>query len=137
MSVVLDASAALAWVYQDEVSAAAQEILDRVTATGAWVPAMWRLEIANSLNVGIRRGRIDADYRDEALATLALHDIKMDADTWHAAWAATLRLADRFGLTLYDAAYVELAQRRALPLATFDEPMQTAARSLRLEVIGV
>jgi len=137
VSLVLDASAALAWVYQDEISAAAQEILDRVTTEGAWVPAMWRLEIANGLNVGIRRGRINADYRDEVLATLAVHDIRMDADTWHAAWAGTLRLADRFGLTLYDAAYIELAQRRSLSLASFDGPMHTAARTLGLEVIGI
>ncbi len=98
---------------------------------------MWRLEVANGLNVGIRRGRITRDYRDDALAALALHDIKMDAETWHSAWGATLRLADRFGLTLYDAAYVELAQRRSLPLASFDEPMQAAARSLGLEMVGV
>ena len=136
MSLILDASAALAWVYQDEITDLSQEILDRVTAGGAWVPAMWRLEIANGLQIGIRRGRIDAAYRDEALSTLALYDIKMDADTWLQAWGMTVRLADRFGLTLYDAAYVELAQRRSLPLASFDDQMRTAAQALGLDLIG-
>lgn len=136
MTLVLDASAALAWAYQDEMTAAARQILDHVTNNGAWVPAMWRLEIANGLNTGIRLGRIDADYRDEVLATLSLHDIRMDGETWNAAWGTILRIADRFGLTLYDAAYVELAQRRSLPLATFDRMMQAAARGIGLEVVG-
>jgi len=136
VSLVLDAAVTLAWVYQEEITEAAQEMLDRVMADGAWVPAIWRLEVANALNIGIRRRRIGADYRDEALATLALHDIKVDPETWQHAWATTLRLADQFGLTLYDAAYVELAQRRALPLAAFDGEMRIAAQSLGLIVIG-
>lgn len=82
MSVVLDASATLAWLYQDEMSDAAQEMLARVMAEGAWVPGLWRLEVANGLNIGIRRGRIDIYYRDKALAALALHDIKIDSETW-------------------------------------------------------
>lgn len=136
MSIVLDASATLAWVYQDEMTDTAQEILDRVTSVGALVPTIWRLEVANGLNIGIRRGRIRADYRNEALATLALYDITVDTETWQQAWSATLRLADQFGLTLYDAAYLELAQRRSLPLASLDGPLCAAARALGVSVIG-
>jgi predicted nucleic acid-binding protein len=136
MSLVLDASAALGWVYQDEINDAALHILDRVTTAGAWVPAIWRLEVANGLQIGVRRGRIDAAYRDDALTTFALYDIKMDPDTWQQAWGGTIRLADRFGLTVYDAAYVELAQRRSLPLASFDDDMRAAAQALGLEIIG-
>lgn len=136
MSLVLDASATLAWLYQDEIMEGAQQILDRVTNDGAWVPAIWRLEVANALNIGIRRRRIGADYRNEALATLSLYDIKVDPETWQHAWGTTLRLADQFGLTLYDAAYLELAQRRALPLAALDGEMRSAARALGVPVIG-
>ena len=136
MSLVLDASAALAWIYQEELGATAQAILDRVSAEGAWVPAIWRLEIANALNIGIRRGRIATDYRDEALATLALHDIRADPETSERAWNATLRLADQLRLTLYDAAYVELAERRALPLAALDRDIRVAARTLGIELVG-
>jgi predicted nucleic acid-binding protein len=136
VSVVLDASAALGWVYKDEITDASQLMLDRVAAEGAWVPAIWRLEIANGLYTGIRRGRIDVSYRDQALATIALYDIKPDPETWEHSWGATLRLSDQFGLTPYDAAYLELAQRRALPLASLDRPLCTAARALRVPVIG-
>jgi predicted nucleic acid-binding protein len=136
VSLVLDASAALAWVYQAETTEASQEILDRVAAEGAWVPAIWRLEIANGLYTGMRRKRIDGSYRDQALATLALYDIKEDAETWQHAWGATLRLADQFGLPPYDAAYVELAQRRAMPIAALDRAIRDAAIALGVPLIG-
>ena len=76
------------------------------------VPGLWRLEVANAFQTAIRRQRIDAIYRDASLAELGLMPITIDADTSTYAWSATLRLAERFSLTLYDAAYLELAQRR-------------------------
>jgi len=100
------------------------------------VPALWRLEVANSLTVAVRRSRIDADLRRGALADLALLDIVTDAHTEVHAWGETLILADRFRLTLYDAAYLELAQRRALPLATLDKPLRAAAAALGLSLLG-
>jgi predicted nucleic acid-binding protein len=81
---------------------------------GAVVPTLWRLEIANSLTVAMRRGRIDANLRRAALADLALLDITTDEDTDAHAWGETMNMADRFQLTLYDTAYLELAQRRPL-----------------------
>lgn len=59
MSLVLDGSTTLAWIYQDEISETARRVLALVTDTGAWVPSIWRLEVANGLQTGIRRGRID------------------------------------------------------------------------------
>jgi predicted nucleic acid-binding protein len=91
------------------------------------VPALWRLEVGNSLTVALRRGRIDADFRRAALDDLSLLDITIDQSTDSHAWGETLLLADRFRLTLYDAAYLELAQRRVLPLATLDGSLCTAA----------
>lgn len=136
MSLVLDCSAVLAWVYQDENSATADEILQRVTTDGAWVPSIWRLEVANGLRTGIRCGRITADHRDQALTELGLFDLTTDPDTERHAWTTTLRLSDRLGLTPYDAAYVELAQRRSLPLASLDTRLCAAARILGVPVIG-
>jgi predicted nucleic acid-binding protein len=78
----------------------------------------------------------DAGYRDAALAELALLPITIDTDTGSYAWSATLRLADRFALTLYDATYLELAQRRSLPLATLDETLRRAAGALEILVLG-
>jgi predicted nucleic acid-binding protein len=137
VSLVLDSSATLAWIYQDEVSDVTQQIFELVANSRAWVPAIWRLEVANGLQTGVRRGRIDAAYRDLALGDLALLDISIDQDTDKYAWSSTLRLADRFRLTLYDAAYLELAQRRSLPLASLDEELRAAARGLDVLLIGV
>src|SRR5277367_5400417 len=67
MSLVLDSSATLAWIYSDETTAAIQQLFDTVANTGAIVPMLWRLEVANSLTVAMRRGRIDAAFRRAAL----------------------------------------------------------------------
>lgn len=136
MSLVLDSSVTLAWLYSDELTPATQQVFDRVTAAGACVPSLWRLEIANSLQGGVRRGRISAEFRDAALTDLALLNIATDLDTDTFAWSTTLRLAERHGLTLYDAAYLELAQRLNLPLATLDQELRTAGNVLGVALLG-
>src|SRR5713101_6247905 len=121
MSLVLDSSATLAWIYSDETTEAIRLLFDSVADTGALVPALWRLEVANSLTVAVRRGRIDAEFRRAALDDLALLDITTDAHTDTHAWAETLLLADRFGLTVYDAARIQnlvLAATPVWPAAT-------------------
>ena len=90
--------------------------------------------MANSLTVALRRGRISESLRAAALADLAFLDITVDAATDDHAWGSTLHLADRLGLTLYDAAYLELAQRRALRLATLDTALSAAAQTLGVEL---
>jgi predicted nucleic acid-binding protein len=107
-----------------------------VSDAGAIVPSLWRLEVANAFQTAIRRQRIDAVYRDASLAELALLPITTDADTNLYAWSTTLRLAERFSLTAYDAAYLELAQRRSLPLATLDRDLRTAAPALNIQLLG-
>ena len=108
---VLDSSVTLAWIYSDELTAATEQVFDLVTTTRAWVPSLWRLEVANSLQMAVRRGRITAQFRDEALTDLERLNITADPEINTYAWSATLRLAHRYQLTLYDAAYLELAQR--------------------------
>jgi len=136
MSLVLDSSATLAWIYSDEVTDGIRRLFDTVADTGAFVPALWRLEVANRLTIAVRRGRVDAEFRRAALDDLALLDITTDNQTDTHAWAETLQLADRFRLTLYDAAYLELAHRRGVPLATPDEDLSAAASALGLRVLG-
>jgi predicted nucleic acid-binding protein len=136
VSLVLDSSATLAWIYSDETTEQIRDLFDAVADRGAFVPLLWRLEIANSLTGAMRRGRIDAEFRRAALADLTCLDINVDADTDSNAWAATLELADRFRMTVYDAAYVELARRRGLPLATLDEEMRAAGIALGLRLLG-
>ena len=136
MSLVLDSSAALAWIYGDETTAEIRVVFDQVAAAGAMVPSLWRLEVANSLTMGVRRGRITADFRRAALADLAMLDITTDQHTNSFAWSETLILSDRFRLTLYDAAYLELARRRELPLATLDGDLWAAAAGLGVRLLG-
>ena len=137
MTLVIDASLTLSWYFEDERTPAADALLDQVTNTGAVVPSLWRLETANGLQVAIRRKRIDAVFRDRALTHLARLPIAIDAETDAHAWTTTLQLADSFQLTLYDAAYLELALRLALPLATLDSALRPAAAALGLTLLGI
>ena len=136
MSLVLDASVTLAWCFDDETTTATEAVLDHVSEAGAIAPGLWRLEVANALQAALRRKRISADVRDGSLATLARLPIAIDADSDTYAWTTTLRLADRFGLTVDDATYLELAQRRSLPLATLDKPLREAAAILDVALLG-
>jgi len=94
------------------------------------------LEVANVLEMNVRRGRHDAAFRDAALEDLAVLPISIDAETDRQAWGATVRLAARHRLTTYDAAYLELAQRRGLPLATLDKELRDAATAEGVLLLG-
>jgi predicted nucleic acid-binding protein len=125
---VLDCSVALSWYFEDEQSPFVMQIMDRVIEDGAVVPAIWRYEIANCFQSAIRRRRIDALYRDESLKSLISLDIEIEAESLDQVWTRVAILAGQYRLSVYDAAYLELAQRRALPLATLDEALAQAAR---------
>jgi predicted nucleic acid-binding protein len=137
VTLVLDSSVTLAWIYGDETTEPIRHIFQAVADDGAVVPSLWRLEVANSLTVAMRRGRIDANLRRAALADLALLDITTDEDIDAHAWGETMNMADRFQLTLYDAAYLELAQRRTLPIATLDTELGIAAKAIGVRVVGM
>jgi len=86
--------------------------------------------------MAMRRKRIDAAFRDRGLTHLGELPVAVDSETDAHAWTTTLRLADRFDLTLYDAAYLELALRLSAPLATRDEALRSAASSLKVPLLG-
>jgi predicted nucleic acid-binding protein len=136
VSLVLDASTTLAWYFDDERSDESEDILDRVTEAGAVVPLLWRYEVANGFQMAVRRKRIDSAYRDASLAELRLLSIAVDRAGDDAIWSATLSLADRFVMTIYDAAYLEVAHRRGLPLATSDRALRRAAQALAISIIA-
>ena len=136
MSLVLDSSATLAWIFLEERSAAITELFDKLILGGGWVPLLWRLEVANVLEMRVRRGRIDAAFRDATLADLELLPLQTDPDTEKHAWRTTLQLAERHRLTLYDAAYLELAVRRGLPLASLDRELRSAATAENVVLLG-
>ena len=137
MSLVLDSSITLAWVYSAETTQEVSLVFARVVESGAWVPALWRLEVANVLEMRVRKGRSDSTFRDAALADLALLPITVDQETDRQAWGATTKLAARHGLTLYDAAYLQLARRRCLPLATLDNELRAAATAEDVALLGL
>lgn len=132
MSFVLDASMTLAGLLPDESSNAGLATLKRASEIGAWVPAIWHLEVANALQMGALRGRCSAAFVDQSLERLARVPIEVDAETASRSWRDTLELARTEGLTLYDAAYLELALRRQIALASLDKQLVSAA--LRLGV---
>ncbi len=137
MSFVLDASVALAWVYADETTEAVLDLFQNLRTNGAWVPGLWRWEIANVLQLNVRRGRHPGDFRDAALSTLALIPIKVDTEADRQAWGAALHMAERNGLTVYDSAYLEIASRRKIPLATLDRQLRAAALSEGIPLLGM
>ena len=137
MSLVLDASAALAWVFPDENTSAIHEVFEQILEEFACVPSLWRIEVASTLSLAIRRKRFDLRSRDKALADLTALPIVEDPDTARNAWSETLALADKHRLTLYDATYLELALRLALPLATLDMDLRRAAQLEGLLLLGM
>lgn len=136
MSLVLDSSVTLAWIYADETTEPIREVFHMLSRSGTWVPGLWRLEVANVLEMGVRRKRHDAKFRDATLADLAQLPIQVDVETDNQAWGGALQLAERHQLTLYDAAYLELALRRNLPLATLDEDLRSAAHAEKVRLLG-
>jgi predicted nucleic acid-binding protein len=137
VSFVLDSSITVAWLYREEATKSVDELFENLIQASAWVPALWHLEVANVLQIGIRRKRHTSDFRDRVLSGLSDFPIHVDTETQRQAWGITSRLAERHGLTVYDAAYLELALRRGLPLATLDEDLRTAAVSERVQLLGV
>jgi predicted nucleic acid-binding protein len=128
---VIDSSIAISWCLPDEGAPEASEAQRRLAKDGAVVAAHWPLEVTNALVMATRRKRI----RNAALRDLAALPIRFDGQTSSRAWHDILRLADAYGLTVYDVAYLELASRMVLPLATLDAELRGAAQSLGVAVI--
>ncbi len=136
MSLVLDASMTIAWLFTDERADLPQAVLRRVAAEGALVPAIWRLEVANVLRNAVRRGRCDEGYATRSLRRLGRLRIAVDAETDGHAWGTTRELSREHDLTVYDAAYLELALRLRQALASRDGALLKAARNVGLDVLG-
>lgn len=133
---MLGNSVALAWCFEDERTPAVMDLLDRVVEAGATAPLLWPLEALDGLFSAERRRRLDGARRGRLTGFLRDLPVALDPDTDGQAWEATARLAERFRLTAYDAAYLELAQRRRLPLASLDQALRAAAAGLGMEVLG-
>jgi predicted nucleic acid-binding protein len=137
MNFVVDASFALAWVLKDEATAETDTLLDSLgQGSKAVVPALWRWEIANALLNVERRKRATKAEVGTHLTLLRSFPIEIDEAAANQAWTAAHVLAQKHKLTSYDAAYLELAIRRGLPLASLDADLQAAAKAEKVKVFA-
>jgi predicted nucleic acid-binding protein len=127
---VLDSSLTMAWYLEDEESEYADSVLGALPEQEALVPPLWPYEVANGLWIAERRGRTTLTHIQRALALLQPLPIRVDAAAHERARGEVLTLARQEGLTCYDAAYLELAMREGLPIATLDQQLRDAAARL-------
>lgn len=127
-AMVLDASLALSWALPDEASAYSDAILKTVALSGALVPGLWPHEMANGLLMAQKRKRYTTAQRMSFVEALLRLPIEVEQFTARTVLDGQASLAERYGLTAYDAAYLDLALRRGVPLATQDKAMKAAAR---------
>ncbi len=133
---VIDASIALSWLLPDEVSDLALAVRDDLPrAEAVWVPAHWRLEVCNSLWMAERRKRLDAAGVTQAADLFLKLPVTTDPDTNDRAGRETLSLARQHGLSVYDAAYLELVLRRGTSLASLDGPLRLVAKKLGVSLL--
>lgn len=135
-SVVLDASVALQWCFPDEDTRYSTEVLRGLEHAGAFVPALWPMEIANAILSAERRKRLSRSDVARFLQLIVALPIEIDNRTAERALGETLTLARSCNLTAYDAAYLELAMRRGLPLATLDKKLRIAAEAAGVPSLG-
>jgi predicted nucleic acid-binding protein len=134
--IVLDTSLVGPLIIPDERSPSTELLEAALLDTAILVPAHWHLEVASMIQVAIRRGRIAEQDRPQILADIAALSPRVDPGTWEVAWHDTLVLADRHGLTPYDAAYLELAIRAAATLGTLDRALAKAARAEHVDLLA-
>lgn len=135
-SFVLDCSIAMAWLFHDEATPKTSALLNRLAAETALVPAWWFIEVTNVLAMAERRGRITPAQSDAFIADLSKLAFERDDEAPGRAFAHLLPLCRAHRLTSYDAAYVDLAIRRRLPLATLDDDLRKTAKKLGIGVLG-
>ena len=132
---VLDASMTAAWHFRDEETPATAAVEQMTIEAAVVVPGHWTVEVANALLVGERRKR--ATSADSAHFTQRLRQLILEVDPLDAFGALDriLPLARAHKLTIYDALYLELAERRGLPLASLDGDLCEAARSVGVMIV--
>ena len=135
MNFVLDCSITMTWCFEDEATAYTDSLLMLLAEGSVRVPSIWPLEVANVLALSERRGRTNQAKITRFLHLLNDLPIAIDAKTGEKAFTEILTLARSNRLTAYDAAYLELALREGLPLATLDEGLKKVAGNLGVALL--
>ena len=133
---VLDCSVTMAWAFHDESSTTALAVVDRAAEELVAVPGIWPLEVCNALLVALRRGRFSDEDVPGFLGLVTALSPVVDEQAQGHVFDKVLPLARQYGLSSYDAAYLELALRKKAPLATLDAGLAGAARAAGVEVLG-
>ncbi len=123
------------WCFADEATPTTQKLLQQIKTDVAHAPALWRLEVGNALLSAIRRKRLTLAHATQFLFLIDKLNIKIDHAMSLRANHEIFLLAQAEGLTTYDATYLDLAMRLALPLATRDHALIAAAKRLRVDLI--
>jgi predicted nucleic acid-binding protein len=135
-TLIVDCSIVLAWCFADESTDQTRDVQQRMEAEAAVVPGHWFLEVVNVLAMAEKRSRISTNDSMEFVRQLLILDIQADWEFSSRAFDHVLPLSRNHALSSYDAAYLELALRRQLPLATLDDALRQAATSLGVQVLG-
>jgi predicted nucleic acid-binding protein len=136
--IVLDASVTVAWCFEDESTPFTEGVLDLLSAgTEVLTPAIWPFEVANALLVAERRKRITVAQVTALLRRIAGLPISVEPIEGRYAFEQILSVARQHRLTEYDAAYLELALRAGLPLATLDDKLKQAARLVHVGLVKI
>jgi len=133
VSIVVDTSVTLAWVFEDEGTPATEELLDRVCEEGGVVPSLWQYEVSNAVLTAVRRERLDKAAATHLLTLLGQLNLRVEQAGMD--MARVLELAASSGLTAYDAAYLDVAMTLGVPLATLDNRLARAAEAVGVSVL--
>jgi predicted nucleic acid-binding protein len=132
---VADASVAIGWIHPAQATAETAAMLDAIEAGASLeVPALWPVEVANALTMLVRRGKLMEDDRRTGLGWLGSLTVRVDLEMASLAFSKLSELASIHGLSVYDAAYLELADRRKLPLGCKDGPLRKAAKHAGVKI---
>jgi predicted nucleic acid-binding protein len=133
---VIDSSVAIAWVHPSQATPETDGLLTEVdTGSKIIVPVLWFLEIANALLVLQRRKKITVNERKLALQILSELNPTVDEEGGGTVFGRVSEIAEKHGLSVYDATYLEIALRRKLPLASLDHALRTAAKRCSVKVL--
>ena len=133
--IILDASATAPLILPDEAPRLMQRVELCLERAEVMVPQHWRLEVLNLGLMAVRRRRLDRESLWEGIEALSSFRVIVDEETDRRAWEHTRHLAAKHRLTAYDAAYLELAIRNGMELATFDGELKSAAQAEGITVL--
>ncbi len=131
-----DCSVGIGWIHPGQATELTSRLLEDVkSGTSVHVPSIWHLEIANALLVAVRRKLMTEAHRQAGLVLLGQLRLIVDHETSMVAFSTISDLAVKYSLSAYDAAYLELARRKSIPLASRDESLRVAAKKSGVKVL--